>query len=66
VHCLQDRQLAQAVIVEARRLGYRRMRLDTVPSMKEAIELYRSLGFVQIPRCGQNQIGGALFLELSL
>ena len=60
------RRLAQAVIVEARRLGYQHMRLDTVPSMKQAIELYRSLGFVQVAPYRHNPIEGALFLGLSL
>jgi ribosomal protein S18 acetylase RimI-like enzyme len=60
------RGLALAVIAEARRMGYARMRLDTVPSMKEAIVLYRSLGFREIPPYRENPIPGALFMELEL
>jgi putative acetyltransferase len=58
--------LAQRVIQEAKKKGYTRMRLDTVPSMKEARALYKKLGFEAIPSYCHNPIPGAVFLELKL
>jgi ribosomal protein S18 acetylase RimI-like enzyme len=60
------RALAEAILAEARRLGYRRMRLDTLPSMGRAIPLYRSLGFTEIARYTDNPVEGVLFLEKEL
>lgn len=58
--------LASAVIDEARRLGYSRIRLDTLPSMERAIAMYRRIGFAEIPPYNSNPVPGAIFLELPL
>ncbi|MET0229296.1 MAG: GNAT family N-acetyltransferase [Rhodanobacteraceae bacterium] len=42
------RALAEAILSEGARLGYEALRLDTLPSMRDAIGLYRKLGFVAI------------------
>ena len=60
------RRLAETVIREAREIGYARMRLDTLPSMKEAFALYQTLGFREIVPYYDNPIVGTRFMELGL
>lgn len=60
------RALTDAVLAEARRFGYRAIRLDTFPSMVAANRIYDSLGFRDIPPYYDNPLPGARYRELNL
>jgi putative acetyltransferase len=60
------RLLTEALIKEARLAGYRRVLLDTLPTMTEAQALYRSMGFVEIPAYCHNPIAGTRYMALHL
>jgi ribosomal protein S18 acetylase RimI-like enzyme len=64
--CGVGRALAEAVIREARNLGYQKMRLDTIESMKAAQGLYFSLGFKTIEAYCHNPLDNPSFMELAL
>ncbi|MBK7350615.1 MAG: GNAT family N-acetyltransferase [Gemmatimonadetes bacterium] len=60
------RALALAAIAHAQQWGYERMRLDTLPAMAQAQELYSSLGFQPIPPYRFSPVLGTAFMELQL
>jgi GNAT superfamily N-acetyltransferase len=61
------RELVNGILNSAVAIGYRRMRLDTVPSeMGTAVQLYRKLGFIEIPAYRVNPVPGAAYMELDL
>ena len=61
------KRLAEHIIREARALGYQQLRLDTVePTMREAVGMYRKMGFREVAPYRLNPIEGALYMELTL
>jgi ribosomal protein S18 acetylase RimI-like enzyme len=58
--------LAERVVDEARQIGYREMRLDTLPSLMAAIALYERMGFARIAAYYDTPIPGTIFMALPL
>ena len=60
------RALVTAILEEARRRGYREMRLDTLPTLLSALALYRQAGFAEIPAYYDTPIAQTVFLSRML
>ena len=60
------RRLTEEVLADARSIGYRSVRLDTLPTMKAAQALYVSLGFVDIAPYNDHPVAGTRFMEKRL
>ena len=61
------RQLADRVVEEAKKIGYSRMRLDSVADrMQTAIAMYREMGFAEIPPYRENPMSSVVYMELAL
>lgn len=60
------RRLASTVIAQARAIGYRELKLDTLARMTEACSLYRSLGFVECEAYYVNPLGSPVYMALEL
>ena len=61
------RGLTENLLREAGEIGYRRVRLDTLPGkMDQAIVMYRALGFINIAPYYNNPVVGAAFMEFVL
>lgn len=60
------RQLAEAVLEAAVRMGYHTVLLDTLDDMESARALYEDLGFEEIPPYYHNPLPGAHYLKVDL
>ena len=59
--------LTQEALAAARAIGYRQIKLDTLPAlMPAAVALYRDLGFTDCAPYYDNPIPGSLYLECTL
>jgi ribosomal protein S18 acetylase RimI-like enzyme len=54
--------LAEKIIMKAKELGYKKMQLDTIETMKEAIALYKSMGFKEISPYRFNHVKGVIYM----
>lgn len=61
-----ERKLAEAALAAAREAGYRKMYLDTLPTMKEARALYSALGFAPCTPYYDNACVGSDCFDLKL
>jgi GNAT superfamily N-acetyltransferase len=60
------RKLAERLVGEAKEIGYHKMRLDTLPFIKEALSLYESMGFVRCAAYYETPLAETIFMELQL
>ena len=60
------RRLAEALIAEARTVGYRELKLDTLEWMGDARKLYSKLGFRECPAYYDNPLPGVVYMALAL
>jgi GNAT superfamily N-acetyltransferase len=60
------RRLAETVIGEARAIGYRELKLDTLEWMDDARRLYTKLGFRECPAYYDNPLPGVVYMTLTL
>ncbi|MCI0450368.1 MAG: GNAT family N-acetyltransferase [Chlorobi bacterium] len=61
------KKLVEMVINDAKNIGYKKMRLDTIAEkMIEAQKIYRSAGFYEIQPYYNNPIEGVVYMELDL
>ena len=60
------RMLCERIIDRAKAVGYRKMRLDTLDKLEQAVQLYQSLGFVETSAYYLNPLPGVVYCELDL
>ena len=58
--------LTRRIMDDARKAGYRYLRLDTLPGLKSALKLYRRLGFREIDPYYDCLVPGTIFMDIEL
>jgi len=60
------RALVLHILAEASAIGYRELKLDTLPTMAAARSLYASLGFRECAAYYRNPLDGVVYMSLAL
>ena len=58
--------LAEKIIDEAKKIGYKSMVLDTFPFLSAAIKMYKNMGFYEIEQYNDSPMKDAVYLKLDL
>ena len=58
--------LIQKIIIDAREIGYKHMLLDTLPSLKTAIMMYKKIGFYEISAYNDSPVKETVFMCFDL
>ena len=61
-----SKKLVQRIISDAKEIGYEYILLDTLPFLKSAIHLYRSVGFYEIEKFNDSPMQGSLYMRYDL
>lgn len=59
-------QLVSALLNEARKLGYKTMKLDTITRLQSAIKMYKAYGFNEISAYYNNPTEDVVYMEKKL
>ena len=60
------KHLLDAILTEAKTIGYAAVLLDTLPFLQSAIHLYQAWGFVEIPHYNESPMADAIYMKLDL
>lgn len=60
------KSLIELIINDSKEMGYSYMLLDTLPFLRDAIEIYKKFGFYEIPQYNDSPIKGTVFLKKDL
>lgn len=61
-----SKKMIEEIVVQANKMNYKKILLDTLPQMKEAINLYALFGFKEIKAYRFNPIDETKYMELTL
>ena len=58
--------LCKNILHESKKLGYKKMYLDTLPSLKNATQLYKKIGFCETSKYYNNPDERVVYMEIEL